>query len=90
MPEPKPTARSRTFARVRVVLRRAVWIVLLLAAGLLAYDFSSEPPAPDYSVVKRSAAIDTWNDPAPPSTVEPGTCEGLPRRWIVVGWDGAS
>ncbi len=47
-----------------------------------------EPPA-DYTPVVRPSAIDDWKAPWPEEPA-PAAAAALPRKWVVMGWDGAS
>ncbi|HEX4822681.1 MAG TPA: alkaline phosphatase family protein [Candidatus Polarisedimenticolaceae bacterium] len=66
-------------------MRKAViaFVVLALAAALAWW----RPWGPSYAPVAGNTALDTWRAPW---NAAPASAEGrLPKRWIVVGWDGA-
>ncbi|HZN54226.1 MAG TPA: alkaline phosphatase family protein [Candidatus Polarisedimenticolaceae bacterium] len=78
-------------------MRRALaWIagtLLSLAALLalvLAVDALREPRPIGSEPVRRASAIDRWTPPWPASPAEASLPGARPRRWLVVGWDGAS
>jgi len=65
-------------------------LALLLGAVLLV-DWAREPRPVPSDPVRRASAIDHW---MPPWANEPASATLAsavrPRRWLVVGWDGAS
>jgi hypothetical protein len=59
----------------------ALALVACLAIGGSLNDVRGLP-------VERSSALDKWRAPWPEAGPRPGSLS--PRRWIVIGWDGAS
>jgi hypothetical protein len=74
-------------------LRRIALAVLALAGVLgvvLLSDWMRQPPGPTFQPVRRASAIDGWQPPWPAPTPAAIAAPAPARRWIVVGWDGAS
>ena len=62
--------------------------LLLGAAALLARPGRS--PQYDFKPVERPSALEGWTAPWPESPQAPRSTAAPPRKWIVMGWDGAS
>jgi arylsulfatase A-like enzyme len=72
-------------------VRRAAWIIALLAAavvvGIGSFMWLTAPPSPTYDPVVASTALASWKAPWPDPAATTGPA--APKRWIVIGWDGA-
>jgi hypothetical protein len=66
----------------------ALGLTLLLGGlGLGAWLYRGRVPEPDYQPVHWPSALDGWKPPWPDAGSPPAA--RLPKRWIVMGWDGA-
>ena len=77
---------ARNFLRLALVLISAVLIFL---GSFLVYDhFTLEEPT--YEPVERESVLKDWAAPWMAATEsEEGVCAELPRKWMMIGWDGA-
>jgi hypothetical protein len=86
------TSAKQTVGQAARERRRSAWfhrlalVVLLVAAGIGIHDIVKEPRAPTYEPVFARTALDD----APRSPGAGDRCDGLPRKWMVFAWDGAS
>jgi len=67
-------------------LQRIALVVLLLAAIVAVHDLIKQPAAPTYAPIVQPTELDEL----PPPPGENAPCTGLPDRWMIVAWDGAS
>ena len=79
---------------VRIALAVGLLVALALG-GIHTYDRLSTTE-PTYETIPGPSALDTWQPPEPveselaaESTVIPECADTLPRKWMVIGWDGA-
>lgn len=72
-------------------MRRAAFVLAGLAvavvAAVVSWKWLIAPPSPTYDPVVATTPLSTWKAPWEGAAVVPGA--GPPKRWIVVGWDGA-
>ena len=72
-------------------MRRAAWIIALLAVVVLAaigaWKRLKTPPPPTYDPVVATTALASWTAPWPEAAAAKAAAP--PKRWIVIGWDGA-
>jgi hypothetical protein len=71
-------------------MRRALFVFAALAAaivGVIAWKWLAGPPAPTYDPVVATTPLSSWKAPWQAAALPSG--EAPPKRWIVVGWDGA-
>ena len=84
-------------ARSKLFLITAALLAVPGFFGAVAYYDASRQPELTFEPVREPSALDergaSWTTPAPGEEGETQpTCDGtseLPRRWLVVGWDGA-
>jgi len=60
-----------------------------LVGILLVGDWIQGEKEPSSEPVRRASSVDAWTPPWPPAA-SPAAAEKVARRWLVVGWDGAS
>ncbi|HEX4823536.1 MAG TPA: alkaline phosphatase family protein [Candidatus Polarisedimenticolaceae bacterium] len=66
----------------------AVPVALAAIVGLLLLsDWLRDDPEPSSEPVRRTSVIESWNPPWPAPTA---SSEPVARKWLVIGWDGAS
>jgi arylsulfatase A-like enzyme len=72
-------------------MRRAAWIIAGLAAAVFVaigtWTWLKTSPPPTYDPVVATTALASWKAPWPDVAAAQGPA--TPKRWIVIGWDGA-
>jgi len=77
------TGKTKKVSRLR---KLALGGLLALVAGVVILDLVKQPADATYAIVRQPTALEKWA----PSSLPASDCSGVPKRWMVFGWDGAS
>lgn len=76
------------------LIRVLAWVIVIPAAAiatLAVHDRLQSPPTFDYVPVPHHSVAERRElQAALPDSTPASACQGLPKRWMIIGWDGAS